>query len=98
MTGLMSGGVRTVVIDNAPSDDRTAKVVGLFPWVRYILEPKPGLDFARNRAVRDSDAELLAFLDDDVVVDCCWVEGLREAWAANPDARGFNGPILPVER
>jgi len=90
-------GVGVLVIDNAPRDERTSRAVDDFPGVRYYMEPKPGLDFARNRAIRESSAELLAFLDDDVVVDRYWLQGLREAWAVNPDAAAFTGPILPLE-
>ena len=92
-----SGGARVIVVDNAPKDDRTARVVYSFTGVKYVVEPKPGLDFARNRAIQEATGELLAFLDDDVVVDRCWLQGLREAWAANPDAAAFTGPILPSE-
>ncbi len=91
------GVSRVLVIDNAPSDDRTARVVERYPGATYILEAKPGLDFARNRALRESRAELIAFLDDDVVLDRGWLEGLREAWAENPDAGAFTGPVLPLE-
>ena len=91
------GQVRVLVVDNAPDDAQTGDVVKKLADVRYVVEPKPGLDFARNRAIRESEADLLAFLDDDVVVDRCWLQGLREAWAANPDAGAFAGPILPSE-
>jgi GT2 family glycosyltransferase len=96
LTGAI-GGTRVIVVDNAPNDDRTAQVVHSFPGVKYVVEPKPGLDFARNRAIQEGSADLLAFLDDDVIVDACWLQGLREAWAANPDAAAFTGPILPYE-
>jgi GT2 family glycosyltransferase len=89
--------LRVMVIDNAPPDSHTAELVRTFPGVVYIVEPKPGLDFARNRAVQEAAGELIAFLDDDVVVDPRWLDGLREAWAANPDAGAFAGPILPFE-
>lgn len=89
--------VTVMVIDNAPPDEQTRHAVLDFPEVRYCLEPKPGLDFARNRAIEESSAELLAFLDDDVVIDRCWLESLFEAVAANPDAAAFTGPILPME-
>jgi len=97
--GVMDATSRTrvLVIDNAPPDDRTARLVDGFDDVVYVMEPKPGLDFGRNRALQESTGELLAFLDDDVVVDRCWLRGLQEAWAANPDAGGFLGPILPYE-
>ena len=94
--------IGVLVIDNAPSDNRTREAVQRFAGrspipVRYVVEPKPGLDFARNRAIRESQRELLAFIDDDVMVDVGWLEGLREAWSANSDAGAFLGPILPLE-
>lgn len=86
-----------LVIDNAPTDERTKEIVALFPKVRYVLEPKPGLDFARNCALRSATGDLLAYLDDDVVVDRKWLEGLMEAWTENPDAAAFTGLVLPYE-
>jgi GT2 family glycosyltransferase len=86
-----------LVVDNAPSDERTHEVVESRPTVRYVREPKPGLDFARNRAVQDATGEILAFLDDDVTVDHGWLDGLREAWSENPDAAAFTGLVLPYE-
>ncbi len=86
-----------LVTDNAPSDERTKELVKSLQSVRYVREPKPGLDFARNRALDSATGELLAFLDDDVVVDRKWLEGLMEAWAENPDAAAFTGLVLPYE-
>jgi GT2 family glycosyltransferase len=89
--------VRVLVIDNAPPDGRTRDVAAAFPGLRYIVEPKPGLDFARNRAIQETTGQMLAFLDDDVVIDGGWLRGLVDAWTANPDAAAFLGPILPLE-
>lgn len=86
-----------LVVDNAPSDDRTQNLVSSHPSVRYTHEPKAGLNFARNRAVQDATGELLAFLDDDVTVDPQWLNGLITAWSENPDAVAFTGLVLPYE-
>lgn len=86
-----------LVVDNAPSDDRTKQLVTTCPSIRYTREPRAGLDFARNHALREATGELLAFLDDDVVVDRHWLSGLQEAWAENPDAAAFTGLVLPYE-
>jgi len=86
-----------LIVDNAPSDDRTQAVVATFPSVCYTREPKAGLDFARNHALHQATGELLAFLDDDVTVDRQWFRGLQEAWAENPDAAAFTGLVLPYE-
>ncbi len=85
-----------LVIDNAPSDDRTQKVVASFPGVRYFTEPCAGLDFARNRAWREAHGDLVAYIDDDAVVDDGWLDGLAHAIAVHPDAGAFTGLILPL--
>lgn len=89
--------VEVLVVDNAPSDSRTRALVASRPGVRYAREPRPGLNFARNRALQEAGGELLAFLDDDVTVDPGWLNGLMEVWAENPDAAAFTGLVLPYE-
>jgi len=86
-----------LVVDNAPSDDRTQGVVATFPSVDYVREPKAGLDFARNFALHTAITEWLAFLDDDVTVDRQWFKGWQEAWAENLDAGAMTGLVLPYE-
>lgn len=86
-----------LVVDNAPTDEQTFTLVASLLNVNYVREPKPGLDFARNRAINSATGELLAFIDDDVVVDRNWLDGLMEAWAENPDAAAFTGLVLPYE-
>lgn len=86
-----------LVVDNAPSDERTKNLIANLPNINYVCEPKPGLDFARNRAIVEAKGEILAFIDDDVVVDRNWLEGLQEAWRENPEAAAFTGLVLPYE-
>lgn len=86
-----------LVVDNAPADERTKQVVTALSGVRYVREPRAGLDFARNRALREATGEIIAYLDDDVTVDRMWLAGLLEAWAENPDAAAFTGLVLPYE-
>ncbi|MCC5636471.1 glycosyltransferase [Nostoc sp. CHAB 5844] len=84
-----------LVIDNASTDKRTQELVAALPSVRYVREPKPGLNFARNCALHAATGEIIAFVDDDVVVDRQWFNGLLEAWSENPDAAAFTGQVLP---
>jgi GT2 family glycosyltransferase len=75
----------TLVVDNAPRDEDTRTLVRAeFPRVRYIAEPVEGLDFARNRALRETQAEIVAFMDDDVVADAGWVAATRAVFAESP--------------
>jgi glycosyltransferase involved in cell wall biosynthesis len=89
-------GFELLVVDNAPSDDTTAKLVKRSSPARYVLEKSPGLDFARNRAWMDATGDLIAYLDDDVVVDSSWLAGLQEAWDENSDAAAFTGLVMPL--
>ena len=70
-----------LVIDNAPSSGETRELVEReFPGVRYVEEPVPGLDFARNRALREAGSEVVAFLDDDAVAHRDWCRSLAAAF------------------
>jgi len=96
----LPGGQRApeiLLVDNAPSDDGTRSLARRFAQVRYVLEVRPGLNFARNRAVAAATGDWLSFLDDDVVTDAGWLSGLASAWTANPDAAAFTGQVLPLE-
>lgn len=84
-----------VVVDNAPSDDRSAKVAALYP-VRYVVEPTQGLNWARRCGSRLATGEILIFTDDDVVVDPGWVEALRQPFVDQSVAIS-TGLILPAE-
>lgn len=86
-----------LVVDNAPSDDGTRAAVDRLADVQYVCEPRPGLDFARNRALEEAQTAYVAFLDDDVVVDGAWLAGLEEALAEQPDAAIVTGLVLPLE-
>ena len=84
-----------VVVDNASVDDATKRVCERLERVRYVFEPRAGLNFARNAALGAATGTLIAYLDDDVVVDRGWLEGLARAWRSLPDAGGFTGLVLP---
>ena len=53
----------TVVDDG--SEDNTAAVCASFPQVRYICTPHRGVASARNTAIKETNGELIAFLDGD---------------------------------
>lgn len=86
-----------VVVDNAPTDSTTREVVGRYPRMRYVCEPRPGLDWARNRAVRAARGEIVAFTDDDVSVDPLWVRAMATAFIEEPAAMCVTGLIVPDE-
>ena len=91
-------GLDVVVIDNAPTDDATAALVASrFSAVRYIREPRPGLNWARNRAILECRGDILAFTDDDVVVDAGWVAALARTFKADAEVMALTGLVVPYE-
>ncbi|UCI06466.1 glycosyltransferase family 2 protein [Mesorhizobium sp. B1-1-8] len=87
--------VEIIVVDNASVDPATREAVERFKDICYVFEPRAGLDFARNAALRSATGNLIAYLDDDVVVDRNWLEGLAKVCRDNPGAGGFTGLVLP---
>jgi hypothetical protein len=86
-----------LVIDNAPSNPATAHLVRSgYPQVRYVCEPRPGLNWARNRAIAEARGEIIAYTDDDVVVDRGWVRALAEVFAAEAEVMAVTGLVVPL--
>lgn len=84
-----------VVVDNAPDDDATLRVVERHPRVRYVCEPVAGLSRARNTGIRESGGEIVAFTDDDVEVHLGWTARIRSALADATHA-AVTGLVLPA--
>ncbi len=69
-----------IVVDNAPSNDATKKVVARYNHVIYCAEPRPGLSIARNTGVRHAGCPIIAWTDDDVTVHPLWAYRIWEAF------------------
>lgn len=82
-----------IVVDNAPSDDSTRKVVEQFKEVTYYLEPRPGLDIARNVGARVANFSIVAYADDDVLVNPLWIYRLWETFLT-PGVMAMTGLII----
>jgi glycosyltransferase involved in cell wall biosynthesis len=94
--------MRILVIDNAPSDDRTCQVVreaqkALEIDIDYVVEPRPGLSWARNRAIAESDGEVIAWIDDDERCDRWWAAEIARGYVEVPGAGAVSGIIVPAE-
>jgi GT2 family glycosyltransferase len=97
LCALQPAPLEILVVDNAPSDDRSKEVASEVPGVRYVREPRPGLSWARNRAVVECVGDVIAFVDDDVTVDKQWAGRLQWAVAQNPAAGVVTGLVCPGE-
>jgi glycosyltransferase involved in cell wall biosynthesis len=89
--------VEILVVDNAPTADITKKFVSelaeLDSRVRYTREPLPGLSRARNHGLAVAKFDLVAFTDDDVIVDPLWPTVLAAGFAADSAAACITGLV-----
>ena len=96
-----SGPYEVIVVENRPTRSTVAQALderfGDDVRIRYVEEHRPGLACARNAGLRVARGELVAFTDDDVLIDPAWVPALRRAFAATPRVSCVTGLILPLE-
>jgi GT2 family glycosyltransferase len=90
-----------IVVDNTPRTAATEKVVkgfmaGAATPVTYLREPRRGASAARNRGFRSASGDLIAFADDDVIVDPDWLAAISEAFEVTHDVGCVTGPVLPL--
>ena len=85
-----------VIVDNA-STDNTREVVEAFALtcdipVRYLYEPNPGDAPPRNKGIRETDGDWLAFFDDDQFAEPRWLLNMLDVGEAQNTAL-IGGPV-----
>ncbi|MFO7985005.1 MAG: glycosyltransferase [Desulfatiglandaceae bacterium] len=96
LQGLFHKPREILVVDNAFRADAARHVVSGFPEVGYIHEPRRGLNVARNAGIRNTDGEVVAFVDDDVTVHPNWIAGIQHGFE-DPSVMAATGLVLPAE-
>ncbi|MGP0018984.1 MAG: glycosyltransferase family 2 protein [Candidatus Sulfotelmatobacter sp.] len=88
-----------IVVVDTPDDSGSAREIcetACLPWpIKYVVEPRRGLTYARNRAIAEaSTADFVALIDDDEVPSAQWLD--EHLWAqAEFSADVVSGPALP---
>lgn len=95
--GLASCNYELIVVDNNSSDDtrEVAKRFETCDGFCYVFEGRQGLSVARNRGVGEAGGEIVAFLDDDVIVDDNWLVNLQKCFdETGADAAGGRSYLI----
>ncbi len=90
-----------VVISNGGEPEGVRGVTGQFGNLRIkiVEQQKKGIVEARNLGWLHSKADIVCFIDDDLVVTPTWLENIRETFLSNEQIGGVSGPtIIPEER
>jgi len=89
--------IEIIVVDNAPNGGTTREAVMALahddPRIRYTCEPCPGLSRARNHGMARARYDIVAFTDDDTMVDSGWSSAIAAGFAADADAVCVTGLV-----
>ena len=87
-----------LIVVNNNSNDGTEGYVqsvgGKEPRVKYVLEIKQGLSYARNCGAELAQSNILAYLDDDEEAEKDWVRNIYETFQFVPNIGVLGGPMV----
>ena len=90
-----------IVVDNGGDDTNITQAInrsfGHLPHVRCVRETRCGSSWARNRGMDEASGDIIAFTDDDVLVDRYWLSALVAAFSVHNSVACVTGLILPAE-
>ena len=88
-----------IVVDNGSTDDTREVVESLsknnkYKKVRYFYDEVPGQLTGRHRGFKESNGDILVFIDDDIIADKDWLKSIYEAFK-DPSVMLVGGKGLP---
>jgi glycosyltransferase involved in cell wall biosynthesis len=94
-----AAALEILVVDN--SSDRQAQTAhwgqhAVPPNARLIIDTVPGLSRARNTALREARADIIAYIDDDAMAEPGWCKALVDTFRAHEKAGAVGGPVEPI--
>lgn len=95
LSRLNSAPEEILVVHNDAGRDGTEELARKSGAV-YLREAEPGLDRARNRALAEARADLIAFIDDDARADPGWLDAVHAAFA-DSKVSCVTGRVLAAE-
>jgi len=88
-----------IVVDNNSSDDTravTQKFASSAPFhVRYVFESRQGLSYARNRGIAETSGSIIAFTDDDCLVERQWASTIVREFSTDRSLAVLGGRVDP---
>ena len=82
-----------IVVDNGSTDGTIEMVSNEFPKIRIVLERRKNSCYARNAGWKNAKGQIIAYTDDDCVVDENWLKILISSFDTE-EIGGVGGPLL----
>lgn len=86
-----------IIVDNNSSDN-TKEIIDEFINksnlnVKYVVERHQGLSHARNIGIQESSGNIIAFTDDDCIVDQHWITSISKEFQSDESIAGIGGRV-----
>lgn len=90
-----------IIVDNNSTDQtseicKSAVANYTETTFRYFFEPVQGHSQSRNRGIRESKGNIIAFLDDDAFTSPNYISNLNSFFSSHPEVMAIGGKIIPV--
>ncbi|HUR76471.1 MAG TPA: glycosyltransferase [Acidimicrobiales bacterium] len=85
-----------IVVDSASRDALSIQAIARSGGALYLRAQHPGVNRARNLGWQRAANGLIAFVDDDVVVEPTWADAFAASAVAHPDAAFITGRLSPL--
>ncbi|MBM7806979.1 GT2 family glycosyltransferase [Geodermatophilus bullaregiensis] len=99
LTAQTHAPTQVIIVDNTPTSSAGQEVARAYAErldLQYVVEPRPGLSRARNRALEIVRSPLIAWLDDDTSADRWWLAEVVRAFVEEPDIAALSGLVVPL--
>lgn len=85
-----------IVIVDGGSNDGTEALCKQLPGVRFVVERRFGLAYARNRGADLAKGKIVAYTDDDCIVDKYWLKNLVLGFQQSRSIAAVGGPVYSM--
>ena len=87
-----------IIIDNRSSKENKELLLDIQKknpnLIKYIREDKIGLSNARNRGIKESSGEIIAFVDDDAIIPPHWMVNILNHFKLNSSAYVIGSKVI----
>ena len=84
-----------VIVVNDGGDQRVKEIANAYEKIQLIQMSHQGLSAARNRGAVEANGDIIAYTDDDCIVDRDWLKWIGMQFVRRPELGCAGGPNIP---